>query len=120
MCSSDLLGAVDVASSAHDDEFYVHDLLGLRVEDTQGRELGRVRDVYHNGAHEVLCYGPEGGAEAAIPFLSAFVPQVDLARGVVRIEPLDDVEPDRPQAQHEDAEPPASRGRVRANVEPPS
>ena len=59
-------------------EYYWRDLIGMSVVDTGGRSLGSVRELLPTGGHDVLVI--EGGErEVLIPFVEAFVADVDLA-----------------------------------------
>lgn len=58
-------------------EFYVFELVGLGVEDENGRLLGRVREVLQYPANDVL----ELDSGASLPLVEACVRQVDLAGG---------------------------------------
>ncbi len=70
-----------------EEEYYHADLIGLRVEDRAGRDLGRVAAVHNFGAGDLLgIEGPEG-AERLLPFTKAVVPEVDLAAGRLVVEP---------------------------------
>jgi 16S rRNA processing protein RimM len=60
-----------------EDEFYVFQLVGLSVEEENGRLLGRVRDVLEYPANDVL----ELDSGASLPLVEACVRQVDLAGG---------------------------------------
>jgi 16S rRNA processing protein RimM len=60
-----------------EDEFYVFELVGLNVEDENGRLLGRVRDVLEYPANDVL----ELDSGTSLPLVEACVRQVDLAGG---------------------------------------
>jgi 16S rRNA processing protein RimM len=60
-------------------EYYWSDLLGLRVTNVRSEELGRVRTLLETGANQVLVV--DGERERLIPFVSAVVVSVDLARG---------------------------------------
>ena len=62
---------------AGEDEFYVHDLVGLSVEEEGGRSLGRVQDVVPGVANDVLEL--EGGI--ALPMVEECVRVVDLEEG---------------------------------------
>jgi 16S rRNA processing protein RimM len=62
---------------AEDDEFYVFQLVGLRVEEEDGRLLGRVQDVLEYPANDVL----ELDSGASLPLVEACVRQVDLPGG---------------------------------------
>lgn len=66
---------------AADDEYYWVDLIGLEVINREGVNLGRVRDLMATGPQSVLVieYAEEGKTlERMIPFVSAFVDQVQL------------------------------------------
>lgn len=65
---------------AEEDEFLVEDLIGLRVVDQNGEELGEVDDVIVNPAHETLVVG-----EILIPFVENFVDAVDFDEEIVRV-----------------------------------
>jgi 16S rRNA processing protein RimM len=62
-------------SLGDEDEFYVFQLVGLSVEEENGRELGRVREVLEYPANDVL----ELDSGASLPLVEACVRQVDLA-----------------------------------------
>jgi 16S rRNA processing protein RimM len=67
--------------TASTDEYYWVDLIGLRVVNREGVDLGEVRDLMATGPQTVLVLGYEAEgkpAERMIPFVSAFVDQVDL------------------------------------------
>jgi 16S rRNA processing protein RimM len=60
-----------------DDEFYVFQLVGLYVEDENGRLLGRVREVLEYPGNDVL----ELDSGASLPLVEACVRKVDPAGG---------------------------------------
>jgi 16S rRNA processing protein RimM len=62
---------------AEEGEYYVFQLVGLRVEEEGGRELGRVAEVTPGPANDVLEL--DGGL--ALPLVDACVEEVDLAAG---------------------------------------
>jgi 16S rRNA processing protein RimM len=75
------------------DEFRDGDLVGLTVRTMDGTVVGTVSDVLHHG-QDVLAIDPvpAGGAGAGqilIPFVKAIVPEVDIAGGVLVIDPPD-------------------------------
>ena len=59
-------------------EYYWADLVGLAVVNRQGVALGVVREVAEFGAHPVLRVDGADGAQRMIPFVAAYVDQVDL------------------------------------------
>jgi 16S rRNA processing protein RimM len=60
-----------------EDEFYVFELVGLSVEEENGRLLGRVREVLEYPGNDVL----ELDSGASLPLVEACVRQVDLSGG---------------------------------------
>lgn len=74
-----------------DDEFYLADLIGLKVEDTTGKVLGDVLNVVNFGAGDILEIQPPKGMSVYLPFSPDFVPEVDLDGGRVVIAPPDDL-----------------------------
>ena len=71
------------------DQFYQHDLLGLRVEHVNGAPLGVIVDIFNTGANDIYVVRNETtGAERMLPAVKAFIKQVDVAAGVVRVEPI--------------------------------
>jgi 16S rRNA processing protein RimM len=70
------------------DEFYWHDLVGLAVENEAGEALGTVSGLLSTGVHDVLQV-QEGEGESAqerlIPFVAAYVLDVDLAARRIRV-----------------------------------
>jgi 16S rRNA processing protein RimM len=70
-----------------DDTFYYEDLVGLAVQDTAGRPLGRVTAVHDFGAGEVIEFQGADGKGGMVPFTMALVPEVDLAHGRLVVAP---------------------------------
>ncbi len=64
-------------------EYYYADLLDSRLVDQEGRELGRVVDVFGSGAHDVLVIESDG-RDWILPLVSEWVLSVDVeARKIV-------------------------------------
>ena len=77
---------VDVGGNdpaAEEDAWYDHQLVGLRVVDPEGAELGRVVAVEHLPAQDLLEVARPDGARRLVPFVTAMVPAVDVAAGTV-------------------------------------
>lgn len=64
--------------------FYVHQVVGLRVEDEAGTALGTVREVLKYPAHDVYVIRGERG-EILVPAVKEFVKTIDPARGLMRV-----------------------------------
>ena len=67
----------DALPQLPEDEYYAFQLVGLRVEEEGGRQLGRVADVLDYPANDVL----ELDSGVSLPLVEACVRQVDLAGG---------------------------------------
>ena len=67
------------------EEFYDHQLAGLRVETEAGTTVGTLREVMHGPAQDLLVIDSADGSgrEVLVPFVSALVPVVDVAGGRV-------------------------------------
>jgi 16S rRNA processing protein RimM len=92
-----LVDSAALAALDDPDEFRDGDLVGLTVRTVDGTVVGTVADVLHHG-QDVLAIDPVGptgvagpaGARAEqilIPFVKAIVPEVDVAGGVLVIDP---------------------------------
>ena len=67
------------------DEYYWRDLVGLKVIDQHGDELGLVDSLFETGANDVLVV--KGEAEVLIPFVEPeTVKSVSLAEGVIKVD----------------------------------
>lgn len=69
------------------DEYFDRQLVGLSVEDHLGVSVGRVAEVLHMPAQDMLRVETDAG-ERLIPFVQALVPSVDLEAGSVRLADL--------------------------------
>lgn len=67
-------------------EFYWVDLIGCDAFDADGALLGQVVRVDDHGAHAILEVLSDSGARHLIPFVTAYVVDVDLARRCIRTE----------------------------------
>lgn len=82
-----LVDSADLPPLDDPDEFYDHELEGLSVVTVDGEHVGTVAEVLHTPAGELLSVRTVDGVEVLVPFVSAIVPSVSLADGVVRIDP---------------------------------
>ncbi|MGE0013038.1 MAG: ribosome maturation factor RimM [Azoarcus sp.] len=66
------------------DEYYWGDLVGLAVNNEAGEALGTVSGLISTGAHDVLQI-QDGDNERLVPFVAAYVLDVDLAGRTIRV-----------------------------------
>jgi len=71
-----------------EDEFYQSDIVGMAVESVDGAAIGTVIAFHDFGAGEVIEIKPERGSSVMIPFSEAAVPDIDVERRVMIVEPL--------------------------------
>lgn len=65
------------------DEFYITDLIGLKVKSSKGVELGTIKSVENNGAGDFLTLAEK---PTTIPFTHEAVPEVYVKEGYVVID----------------------------------
>jgi 16S rRNA processing protein RimM len=68
------------------DTYYDHQLEGLRVRTTTGRDVGVVAEVLHTAAGELLAVRRDSG-EVLVPFVGAIVTSVALDDRMIEIDP---------------------------------
>ncbi len=71
-----------------EDEYYWVDLVGLGVRNREGEHLGVVSSLLETGPQCVLCIAPPDAkaTELLIPFVAAYVDQVDLPGRMIRVD----------------------------------
>jgi 16S rRNA processing protein RimM len=86
-----IVDTADLPAISDPDEFYDHQLEGLRVRTLAGQDVGTVAEVLHTAAGEILAVRPGDGdgPEILVPFVGAIVTAVSLADGLVEIDPPD-------------------------------
>jgi 16S rRNA processing protein RimM len=71
------------------DHYYLHDLVGLHVVHVDGTPLGVVRDVIQSAGNDLLVIqSAQTGKEVLLPTVKEFVKAVDVAGGVIKVEPI--------------------------------
>src|SRR3954454_8159699 len=78
-----IVDTADLPPIEDPDEFYDHQLEGLRVRTVSGRDVGAVAEVLHTAAGELLSVKTDADAEVLVPFVSAIVTSVSLTDGIV-------------------------------------
>lgn len=80
------------ASELHpldEDQYYLHDVVGMRVRHVNGTNLGTIRDVVPAAGNDLFVVRDERtGADVLLPAVKAFIKEVDLAGGVVVVDPI--------------------------------
>lgn len=87
-----LFVAEEDAIPLEEDTYWVHEIIGMRVETEEGEFLGTVTDVLHTGANDVYILQRAGSAneeELLLPAIADVIQRVDVheQRMVVRLLP---------------------------------
>lgn len=69
------------------DQYFIHDLIGLRAQHIAGTDLGVVADVISGAAQDLLVIRYPGKQDVLVPLVKALVPTVDLAKRIAIIDP---------------------------------
>ena len=64
-----------------EDEFYWVDLIGLRVVNLRGENLGKINHLLETGANQVMVVRDKEGGDRLIPYIEAVVSLVDINSG---------------------------------------
>jgi 16S rRNA processing protein RimM len=79
------------AVSLPSDTYFWHQIVGMRVRTTDGRDLGTVAEILPTGANDVYVVHRDG-RELLLPAIRDVVQQVDLANGVMIVELIEGLE----------------------------
>jgi len=70
-----------------EDAWYERDLVGLKAVTVGGDEVGEVTALESRPAQDLLVLRLTDGRQARVPFVTAIVPEVDIAGGRVVLDP---------------------------------
>jgi 16S rRNA processing protein RimM len=65
-------------------EYYWADLLGIKVETREGKRIGKVREIFSTGAHDVYVVEGKRG-EISLPAIGEVILDIDLAKRVMKV-----------------------------------
>ncbi|MEO1028047.1 MAG: ribosome maturation factor RimM [Pseudomonadota bacterium] len=76
----------DAMPETEDDEFYIDDLVGMRVKDAESGEIiGSVKSVQDFGAGDILEITRKGKANLMVPLTEEDVPVINMAEKMIEI-----------------------------------
>jgi 16S rRNA processing protein RimM len=82
--------------SLPDDEYYLHQLLGMHVVEADGeRDLGRIVEILETGANDVYIVRADNGEEYLLPGSEEVVVDIDFDQSVMRVQLLPGLLPDK-------------------------
>lgn len=67
------------------DEYYIADLIGLKVIDDSNTEIGVVADVFETGANDVYEIDKTNGEKLYLPAIKECILEVNIADGYVKV-----------------------------------
>lgn len=69
--------------------YYIADLIGLKVIDENGGEIGVIADVINTGANDIYDVKREGNKNMLIPVIDDVVKKIDLENKLVQIKMME-------------------------------
>lgn len=84
----DIYIPLDQAHPLEDNAYYHWQVVGVAVETTEGRDLGRVSEIIETGANDVFVVRGEDGREHLIPAIESVVVKIDVEAGKMVIRPM--------------------------------
>ena len=71
------------------DEYCIADLIGLKVQEEDGTELGTVKDVIETGANDVYEVEMADGRSLLLPAIKQCILNVDVENGMMQVHVLE-------------------------------
>ena len=71
------------------DEYFIADLIGLKVQDEDGTELGTLKDVIETGANDVYEVEMADGRSLLLPAIKQCILNVDVENGMMQVHVLE-------------------------------
>jgi len=71
------------------DEYFIADLIGLKVQDEDGTELGTVKEVIETGANDVYEVEMADGRSLLLPAIKQCILNVDVEKGMMQVHVLE-------------------------------
>lgn len=68
-----------------ENEYFIADLIGLKVVSDEGEELGELSDVLQTGANDVYVVSKENTPDLLIPAIRDCIRQVDIENGTMQV-----------------------------------
>ena len=75
----------ELGQELNEGEYYIADLLGMRVELEDGSFFGTLKDVMETGANDVYIIDTEEHGEVLLPAIEDCILDVDIEAGVMKI-----------------------------------
>ncbi|SHH07523.1 ribosome maturation factor RimM [Tepidibacter thalassicus] len=76
------------ARKLEEDEYFIADLIGIKVYTVKGDYIGVLDDVIQTGANDVYIIKNEEGKEFLIPAVKQIVPEINIEEKKIIIDPI--------------------------------
>lgn len=87
--SKELFIEHDQLTDLSEDEYYVHDLIGMQVVSEKGEKLGKILDVETYTGNDVYVVKNSSGKEFLIPAIQDIIKNVDVENKILTIHLMD-------------------------------
>ena len=67
------------------DEYFIADMIGMRVVSTEGEELGTLTDVLQTGANDVYVVEQNGASQLLLPAIKDCIRDIDMEQMVMTV-----------------------------------
>jgi 16S rRNA processing protein RimM len=81
------------AAPLGEDEYWIHDLIGMSVVSEQGEKLGVVTDYISRPAQDLLIVEDETTREFEMPFVREFVRKIDREASAITVRVIEGLVP---------------------------
>ena len=78
----------DAAYKVGEDEYFIEDLVGMKVVDTTGTDLGKIKEVLNYPAHDVYVISKDD-KDILIPAVHEYIQEVNMNTGTIKITLID-------------------------------
>jgi 16S rRNA processing protein RimM len=66
-------------------EYYFHELIGLSVNDEEGKALGELTEIIQTGANDVYVVTDASGGELLLPAIPDVIKDIDLVSKSIKV-----------------------------------
>lgn len=67
-------------------EYYYHEIIGLTVIDTLGKEIGKIKEILSPGANDVWVVQRTKQKDVLLPYIESVVKNIDQEKGLILVE----------------------------------
>ncbi len=88
----ELMVTEDLQQDLSSDEFYYHDIIGLKIIDNASQEvIGTVSEILPMPANDVWVVTAKGSDDVLLPFIEDVVTMIDLEQGIAKVNLLEEI-----------------------------